>query len=512
MTQVRDYCRWNNFPIRACLEPLLLRFCYYNWRRWGERTYVRRTYDHVLEATNWRAKMFPLRDTDADIRELLGRGIMYWVGRDTSLRPLLVVRLKRLPPSTSPQRFKRLIVFCFEWALRYLFVPGLVETCCVLFDVRGIAIHSFPLSALSDVINTLTVQYPFRLHRMIILNDSLFIQTVWSIAKQFLTEVQQEKVAFVRNGPPMKTLLLGLYAAHQLEEEFGGTRPEVTAYYPFPLAPGPFELGSKGPRPNAIRECHRAVAPVTAIGKLWTSPGGTGPPLIWSAEAPKIFGTCGLPPPAHWDRTPHAHGGVTATVTETKSREEEEEVEPASQHSETASRQDSTSVAVAVGRGFETTTREGSRAPASMEHGQSLTMMECPIRDSDDVFPRDIAAVSAGSSLEGHLARQSGATTQSDQWRSERPPDDSLALRDLLADGREAKQDCGVSGPPRNICKRRATPAVVPLHLGTRGCHHGATTPRNGSSPNDVPLGRRFWYYCRCRSKPSIRTTSPPVS
>lgn len=55
-------------------------------------------------------------------------------------------------------------------------IPGRVETITVLLDVRGVPLHQVPVSALTDMTNTLTKQYPFRLNRMLIINDSFFVQ------------------------------------------------------------------------------------------------------------------------------------------------------------------------------------------------------------------------------------------------------------------------------------------------------------------------------------------------
>lgn len=282
------------------MEPFLLRLCYYNWRKFGEKGWLAKSIAHVKEVMAWRAQYIPqLSDEDPVIMGDLERGVMYWAARDSALRPLLIIRLKRLPKNVSSERFKKLTVFCFEWAMRYLFVPGKVETCSVVFDVRGVSVHNFPMSALSDMTNTLTRQYPFRLDRMFIINDSLFIQTVWQIAKQFLTEVQQQKMNFLRSGYDKE--LLKLYAPHHLEKEFGGTRDEIKQFYPFPLVQGPFTPGEQtGPNQSAIPNCHRAVSQNTIRGKYWLD---DEPPLVWGPEAPKVFAACGLPKPEHYERT-----------------------------------------------------------------------------------------------------------------------------------------------------------------------------------------------------------------
>lgn len=40
----------------------------------------------------WREGFFPVRDDEKDIRPMLDSGVMYWVGRDQAMRPLLIIR------------------------------------------------------------------------------------------------------------------------------------------------------------------------------------------------------------------------------------------------------------------------------------------------------------------------------------------------------------------------------------------------------------------------------------
>eukprot|EP00920_Eleutheroschizon_duboscqi_P003025 GHVT01007219.1.p1 GENE.GHVT01007219.1~~GHVT01007219.1.p1 ORF type:complete len:698 (+),score=77.35 GHVT01007219.1:381-2474(+) len=324
----RKFCQTHDKQIPCRLEPLISRLVYFNFRKFPDE-YLRKTLDHAELATSWRRDFFPLSDTEEELRQDVDRGIMYWAARDESLRPLVCIKLSRLPRTATPERFKRLTIFCFEWALRYLMIPGKVETCAVLMDVRGVPLHQFPISALTDMVGTLTKQYPFRLNKMWIINDSFFVQTVWSIAKQFLTEVQQQKMAFFRSG--FQQELLKEYAASQLETSYGGTRANIETFYPFPMAPGPFTCGAKTTAaPDAVSNIHNAVQAMTTFGIVWE--GDRRPPIPWAPAAAEIFEGVGLPspfpiPPVKKEEVPPcapieqspladdaAHGTVSTTV------------------------------------------------------------------------------------------------------------------------------------------------------------------------------------------------------
>lgn len=303
LTEFREHCEKSDWKIPLFMEPMVLRIIWLAYRKWGDNI-ITRSFDLAKMMVEWRQGFFPLNDQEPELKAMLDSGVMYWVGRDQSLRPLLLIKLSRLAKGANPEVFKRLTIFCFEWGLRYLIIPGLVETVTVLLDVRGVALHQLPVSALTDMTNTLTKQYPFRLNRMLIINDSFFVQTVWNIAKQFLTEVQQQKMLFFRTG--YEEELMKEYTPWQLETIYGGTRPEITSFYPFPIAPGPYTVGSKE-RPDSYKNAYRATDRVTSLGVLWEKE--CRMPIQWAPGAVEVFKDLSLPLPEGLEPEPTATDG-----------------------------------------------------------------------------------------------------------------------------------------------------------------------------------------------------------
>ncbi|KAL8270637.1 hypothetical protein Esti_005458 [Eimeria stiedai] len=291
LVEFREHCAQAGWRIPLFMEPMVLRIIWLAYRKWGDNI-ISRSFELAKMMLEWRQGFFPLSDTEEEILEMMKLGVMYWVGRDQSLRPLLVIRLARLHRHAAPEVFKRLTIFCFEWGLRYMMVPGIVETITVLLDVRGVPLHQFPVSALTDMTSTLTKQYPFRLNRMLIINDSFFVQTVWNIAKQFLTEVQQQKMLFLRSG--FEEELMKEYTPWQLEKCYGGTRPEITTFYPFPIAPGPYTVGS-AERQESYGKGYLATNRITSLGLLWEK--DCRVPTMWAPEADQVFIDLSLPLP-----------------------------------------------------------------------------------------------------------------------------------------------------------------------------------------------------------------------
>lgn len=222
----------------AFMRPFILRVLMFNKRR-HPNTYIPRSMNHLMSMFNWRVSTYPLSDVESSLREDLESGIIYWHGRDYSLRPILTIRLSKINKHFPSDRFIRLIVFCMEWGMRYLMCPGKVETCLALIDIKGVSLTSFPISTMSEISSLLTNQYSFRLYRMFILHDSLFIQTVWSLMKQFLTDLQQHKIILSRHE--IKSQLFKTVHPSQVEEHFGGLQKNRTVpFYPFSFPPGPF--------------------------------------------------------------------------------------------------------------------------------------------------------------------------------------------------------------------------------------------------------------------------------
>ncbi|KAH8585039.1 sec14 domain containing [Cryptosporidium sp. chipmunk genotype I] len=295
---------FDNFLTENCIKlpefmkPLILRVLMFNKRR-HPNTYIPRSMNHLIAMFKWRVSTYPLSDMESNLREDLESGMIYWHGRDYCLRPILTIRLSKVNKHFPLERFIRLIVFCMEWGMRYLMCPGKVETCLALIDMKGVSLTSFPISTMSEISSLLTNQYSFRLYRMFILHDSLFIQTVWSLMKQFLTDLQQHKIILSRNE--IKTQLFKTVHPNQVEEHFGGLQNNRTfPFYPFVFPPGPFSDPKLHPNNgftravnqcnstqidnfNKVINCHLLFNKFNVLGKLSYN-GNTHNNIIWDEK------------------------------------------------------------------------------------------------------------------------------------------------------------------------------------------------------------------------------------
>lgn len=220
---------------------------------------------------DWRLDYFragPI--VDETLMEDLKLGVIYFCGRDRMLRPTLVVRPARAPLDLfnvgGVQKLTRAIVFCMEYFVRYMTIPGKVENLNVILDLKGLAIRQVPLNALLQIRSVMSLAYTGRVYRFYICNMTWMMQTIAGIVQAAMTDRQREKIVFVKGA----TELRREFALHHLEADLGGNRPEVTEFFPFPLQAGPFSGGHPGgPRTGAVPGMHAVLTRDGVRGRLW---------------------------------------------------------------------------------------------------------------------------------------------------------------------------------------------------------------------------------------------------
>jgi len=117
-----------------------------------------------------------------------------------------------------------------------------------------------------------------------------------AIVRSILTERQRQKLAVIGDWSE----LLDQWAPHQLEEEFGGTRPSLDKFFPFPIQAGPYAVCcNTGPDNSSAKNLHRAFKPDGLLGQVWdlSKRSQENTALGYSEEAERLFKQCGLPAP-----------------------------------------------------------------------------------------------------------------------------------------------------------------------------------------------------------------------
>lgn len=227
-----------------------------------------RALQRMQDTQNWRRCFFargPI--TDDSVREDLRTGCIYWIGRDCALRPALCVRMGRIPRQWlqgKSERFVRTLVFCVEYFLRYMVLPGRVEGMSIIIDFKGVSTSSLPISALKEVYKTMDSHYVTRVKHIYVLSLPSMLSFLSSAVKMMLSERQRQKVVEIKNVVELRQN----FALSQLEEDFGGTRPMLHQFFPFPLVGGPFGAGCDGLDP-CQSGMHAALTANGFRGRLW---------------------------------------------------------------------------------------------------------------------------------------------------------------------------------------------------------------------------------------------------
>lgn len=262
---------------------------------------VARAYAAMQATDKWRKTYFEKPMRWADIQEDFKHGCVYWVGRDRELRPTIVVRGNRIPAkwiaNSEYDRIIKLVVFCVEYFMRYMVIPGRVEGMNILVDLKGLGIWQVPVGALETLYKTMGSHYNSRTFKFYIANMPWALKMLLGVAKKIVSERQALKMCVLDNVTDLRTD----FALHQLEEDLGGTQPVAKSFFPFPLKGGPFEAGHKGGQgKDRVQGCHRLLTRIGALGRIWDpkKTAAENERRQYTEQAGEIFQKCNLPVPA----------------------------------------------------------------------------------------------------------------------------------------------------------------------------------------------------------------------
>lgn len=203
------------------------------------------------------------------------------------------------------ERLARLVVFTFEYALRYAMVPGRVENWGVIIDLRNVFKVISPLHVASmtatavSIATALEKVYCNRMGWIKIVNmpgSSLLARAI----NATIPGDSKEKVSFPTDAAAG---LMEHFEPNQLERRYGGAAPdtepgETYPYRFFPGAtgkvgePGPAAEGGDGPESGGL-SMHESVGLAFHEGLLWDESSAESGARWMEAERP-----CSLAPHA----------------------------------------------------------------------------------------------------------------------------------------------------------------------------------------------------------------------
>merc|ERR1719223_2203240 len=179
----------------------------------------------MTETQAWREKYFSAGPiVDADVRDDMRHGIVYFVGRDKDLRPTIICRANRIPDQwfkeKAADRLIRIIVFCMEYMVRYMLAPGKIEGNNLIVDLKGIGPTQVPFTELKKLYSVTSHHYIGRVFKFYVVNMSYWFSSISGFVMKMLTDRQRQKINILSDVSALRDD----YALHQLEEDHGGSR------------------------------------------------------------------------------------------------------------------------------------------------------------------------------------------------------------------------------------------------------------------------------------------------
>ena len=101
-----------------------------------------KTYDEILEHAQWRSSVDLNYESFRDDLEL---GVMYGVRRDKSMRPIIIINVRRMiDTGIGVDRLVNMANFLLLYIIEYAMIPGAIESWIAVFDMKEVGVTDIP--------------------------------------------------------------------------------------------------------------------------------------------------------------------------------------------------------------------------------------------------------------------------------------------------------------------------------------------------------------------------------
>ncbi|CAE8592288.1 unnamed protein product [Polarella glacialis] len=199
----------------------------------------------MLTHLEMRVRMMPV--SESAVIEDLRKGMMYWHGRDRKCRPNLVWRVSKID-QFDVERATRVILFIMEYGVRFCLVPGRVENWNLIIDLSGCGMSQATSNSRAIAKNVTRLLEEVYCGRNFSTKIFHLAWVIRAIVNTLIPEDKKSKVEFV-SDKDIPSVMQGLCEPHQLEQQYGGSAPDVAAadVYPFRFFPNSTGLTGKDP-------------------------------------------------------------------------------------------------------------------------------------------------------------------------------------------------------------------------------------------------------------------------
>ena len=195
MTDFRNFLKVKNFVLPEGYDDenrMILRFLY------GLKWDYQKTYDEVVEHDLFR------RSLDLNLehyREELELGVIYGVRRDKSMRPVIIINVRRMIDSRiTVDRLVAVTNFFLEYIIKYAMIPGTIESWTAIFDLKDVGVTEIPKDRIQPLVNNMTKNYRGRLFRFYATDVTWVVRQLWKLAHRFVDEFTNKKLLIFGDG------------------------------------------------------------------------------------------------------------------------------------------------------------------------------------------------------------------------------------------------------------------------------------------------------------------------
>jgi len=224
--EFKSYAKKQHYTLKPTIwtDNYILRFLVANEFK------LEKTLQDVKEHTYWRELKCPIQLTPK-IESFLNSGLLYAHGRDHKFRPIVIFNVNLIDRKTFDMDLVTdALTFWLKYIIDEWMLPFQVEHWVFICNIKGMGMASIAVSSVRKLFQYLQCNFKCRLFKTYLINASAAIYAPWRIVQKFLDGDTKDKVEFFRKQIPKS--LFDHTNPEQVEEQFGGTAPNCTQYWP----------------------------------------------------------------------------------------------------------------------------------------------------------------------------------------------------------------------------------------------------------------------------------------
>jgi hypothetical protein len=190
LNDFRGYLTTNNLQIPEGYDNasmLILRFL--QKMHWD----YKKAYDAIIENHTWRlgVNVTNIEPVLADLQ----KGWIYCYKRDKSMRPIMIVSVRRLiDANVSLEQAVNVADYFLNYVITKSMVPGKIENWTALFDMRDVGVTELPSKHISNLVKSMSKNYCGRMFKFIATDANWLVRSMMYMVHQFVDEFTKRKL------------------------------------------------------------------------------------------------------------------------------------------------------------------------------------------------------------------------------------------------------------------------------------------------------------------------------